>query len=131
MRSCFFNFCAYFPRTRASLPKHFRRFSPLPTPSFIYHSSFALVDVSLLTFYISHQRSLTDFEVYTNSLLASLNARETLAKLIHESSGDTNLSSLQDAVKISRVIHQNLHDTVTNSEEIGKVHIFHFRFSDK
>ena len=69
MYPCFFNFSVLFTswklQTSWRRPWHFRRFSLLPTPSFIYHSSSALVVVSTTTWSllevskISHQRSPT------------------------------------------------------------------------
>ena len=84
------------PCISSVLTRHLGRFSLLPTPSSILHSFSVLVVVSTPGSYIGPlRRSLTTFAVYTNSLLATLNARKTIAKST-ESSGDTMSLSLRD-----------------------------------
>ena len=46
--------------------------------------------------------------MYTNSLLASLNARKTLAKLINESSGDTMSVSLRDVPQVNLIYNSQV-----------------------
>ena len=85
------------------MTRHFCRFLLLPTPLFTSHSSSALVVVSTLNIYITSQWWLTSFAVYTNSLLATLNARKILAGDSEPQSVDAMSVSLRDLPKKSQV----------------------------